>query len=425
MALQTDLSLSERLEMAAISTTRPLPPGTIFVPGTIELVCDGDAIHWALQASKRGAPSCKQALPPPDLLSSFWKLFDAQPGRILMFARQNGVLGLTEEGPPKPEGYPDPPHFPETPNRISGLEPLETWRALASQVRSILKLAAYLLQKKDIKPEHIAGEPPPRCSRDHPEQRMWVPSFSSKGLCYVCPSCLNVQPNESYGPIGRWAADTLQTLPEGTPAPLPGEPSPSGYFWGETESHESIPGGAKWMTRPFPKEQDKRAHIARTCLDQTVQDWLFRFPSTITMERNAGELDAKVEYRFGLLSAIALQLMQAIARKSVHLCSECKKPFISPSGSETERKPRADRDQFCDACKGPTANYPTNRRRNIAANRRADERRRNKRKRAQQMYARGIDISTIAEKLSLRNGSKTVQNWAENGNWNVEKAQTR
>jgi hypothetical protein len=128
------------------------------------------------------------------------------------------------------------------------------------------------------------------------------------------------------------------------------------------------------------------------------------------MQRSAtGEIEPALEYRFGLLSAIALQLMQMVARKSVHMCSECKNPFIRSGGSNAERKPRADRDEFCDAC-----------RESGASNRRADARRRARDSRARKLWKRGASPEKIAAECNSK--PKTIISLIEG--WNA-KAKTR
>jgi hypothetical protein len=218
-----------------------------------------------------------------------------------------------------------------------------------------------------------------------------------------------VQPNTNFGSIARWASIELETfVPEDADyETIDGEKRYTGT---------TPPPGYFWQGKPFPAEKKKRLAIAQDCLDWTMEDWLFRFPSTIAMQRDAGVLEAKVAYSRGLLSALAMQLMQTAARRSVHLCSECREPFVrhgGSGGSATERKPRADRDEFCDAC-----------RERGAIGRRADARRREKKTRARQMYARGTDARTIAEKVGVRDPG-TIELWAEKGNWNAKNAQAR
>jgi hypothetical protein len=405
------MDLSGRIALAGMTQRSSLTPGSILIPGVIDLTGDGDAIRWT---SERTAP--RLTTPGPDVLRRFSELFDAESGKILLFARQHGVLGLTEDG-----------SLPDTPNIVDGLEPLERWRGLASQVRSIQNLAAILQTDGDIKPEHIAGEPPPICSRGHSPTRMRFrdpEDFCSheaqtlrRGLFCVCPICYDVKPNESFGAISPWASVELQAF----------VPDDADFQTvdGKKQYTGTAPTGYFWHGKPFPMQNSERLRIAQTCLDWTIQDWLSRFPSTIAMERETvfeakrgrhglfeaklgGELEAKLEYRFGLLSAIALQLMQVVARKSVHICSECKEPFIKRGGSKTERRPRADRDEFCEQCK-----------KTGAVDRRADKRRREKKNQARQMYLRGIDAGSIADKLKLRNGESTVRLWSEEGKWDA------
>ena len=335
--------------------------------------------------------------------------------------------------------------MPDAPNMVAGLEPLERWRELASQVRSILRLAALLYQGTYINPEHIVGEAPPSCGRGHLKQEMHVPRFSSKGLCYVCPICLDVQPNESFGPISQSVSSAFLPVPPGRTARdeelfqedlrchQVAQMSRRGKSYASaqeqfqetvldprkhqiaraTEAAKDAPPGCFWRGQSFPEEKRKRERIAQTCLDQTIEDWLFRFPSTLAMVRQVGEMNVTLEYRFGLLSAIALQLMQAVARKSVHLCSECKNPFVRHGRSKIERKPRADRNAFCNRCRAAGA-----------ISRRADDHRRENRTRARRLSEHGASYAEIAEKLGIREAD-TVRGWAKKGKWDVKKEQTR
>ena len=93
----------------------------------------------------------------------------------------------------------------------------------------------------------------------------------------------------------------------------------------------------------------------------------------------------------GLLSVIAFQLMQVVARETVYFCSECKNPFVRYGGSNLERKPRDDQDRFCERCGRP------------AVLRRADRRREEKKAWAKRMYTQGLTIAQITEQLSIKN----------------------
>jgi DNA-directed RNA polymerase subunit RPC12/RpoP len=57
-----------------------------------------------------------------------------------------------------------------------------------------------------------------------------------------------------------------------------------------------------------------------------------------------------MNYRFGLLSVIALQLLQAVARRAVYFCAECKNPFIRLGGPKSERRPKSGVNSFCKQC---------------------------------------------------------------------------
>jgi hypothetical protein len=397
------VTLQKHLDEGGMATSGiRLPPGEVFVPGMIDLIKldapsnampdgDGDAIQWAAEPPPRrhGEPlkaSMTFVQPTPDLLAAFCELFSAAPGKILVFARENGVLGLTDQS-----------EIPEQPNRARGIELLDVWRTKASEVRSILRLAALLYSGESIRPQDIAGGA--ICSQGNHRPQIMSPRLSKEGLCYVCANCLFVlTPAEVYGPISNRAAVSLRTYPKDAEAIKIGEYRPPEFFWNDPETGKS---------KPFPSEKEKRRGIARQWLDRTLQDWLHDYPSAIAIQRQKNVLGAALEYRRDLLSVIALQLMQAVARQFVYLCSECREPFIRRGGSETERKPRTDRGQFCDSCKEAGA-----------IDKRADGRRREKKTRARDLYARGLDAVTIAEKLDLRNGAATVQNWAKKGKWN-------
>src|ERR1039457_6494993 len=135
------------------------------------------------------------------------------------------------------------------------------------------------------------------------------------------PECSVVQAFTGYGPISTWAADEMNdsrhvcfdgsrlTALEGEHQPAHAERE---YFWRQ---------------RPFPAETNKkgRAKIAWECLNQVLDEWLFEFPCTFAISGGPG-FELQLDYRFGLLSVIALQLVQVVAGRAVFFCAECQKP---------------------------------------------------------------------------------------------------
>jgi transposase-like protein len=235
-------------------------------------------------------------------------------------------------------------NMPEAPNIVEGIEPIEFWKSLAARVRSILRLGARVENAEDIRPEEVAA----------------VSQYLMNAL--------------SAGPPMK--------------STLPHDP-PSEWFWNG---------------KPFPTKRDARARIARTCLDWELAAWLQKFSSTLapTRNRKSGEIEIELSYRFGLLSVIALQLLQAIARRAVYICSACKHPFVRAGGSNDERKPKASYERFCDNCG------------RHAAVRKADERRRDRIKEARRRFDAGESPSDIAEQLRIRS-AETVRKWIEKG----------
>jgi len=288
-----------------------IPPGYIQMPATIEF--DNGAIRWQLIGHEAREP-----IRPHDLiLHHFQALLDAKPPDIVKFARKHGVLGLNENA--------EIPGF--YPNLVCGLEPIEKWRTLASRVRSILELAATLETDKDVRPEHIAGYPAPPC-RVHKTSLM-ATFFHSK-FSYVCPvpDCSEVMEYRG-GPISGGLELEILSVPHG-------ENAKEKYFW---------------RRKPFPADQKMRRRIASECLDSTISEWLFLFPSAMALERTTGGgLELAIDYRFGLLSVIALQLLQVVARRSVYFCAECKNPFIRLGGPKSERRPKSGVNSFCKQC---------------------------------------------------------------------------
>jgi hypothetical protein len=347
----------------------PIPPGSVWVPGVIRLDPANGALSWEGLGGK-------PVKPPEDLIQFFAELFRAQPAGLIDFAKRYGVLGLSEDA-----------QIPWEPNFVRGIEPVEKWRSLASEVRSILHLAAMLHAGENVHPEDIAGDPP-TCPIHNIKM---LAALRLPTVSYMCPrpDCSESRPFQAcYGPISERAAIEFQIIPAGV------DPNTRNCFWSNNAG----------VMVPFPVDKKKRSKIAQQWLDMTLDDWLFRFPSTISVERSSGELELRLDYRFGLLSVIAMQLMQAVARRAIYFCSACKEPFVRHGGSNMERRPKAGMDRFCDNCGRPAAVL------------RADERRRHKIAEAQRLFRRGVSLREIAERLKVRGSAKstpveTVRGW--------------
>jgi len=170
------------------------------------------------------------------------------------------------------------------------------------------------------------------------------------------------------------------------------------------------PGIWFWMEKPFPPGKEKRAAIARRILDERIRfDWLRRFPSILSFERDTnGDMNLVVDHLFGLLSLIGLQVMQAVARKSVYFCSSCKLPFVRHGGSKMERRPKTGMERFCEQCG------------RAGALRLADERRKEKIRTANELHEKGNSPKQIAVALGVRS-TATVTAWLQRGRRNAKK----
>ncbi len=82
------------------------------------------------------------------------------------------------------------------------------------------------------------------------------------------------------------------------------------------------------QTQDFPSDRKKAAAVASYWLDLTIDQWISRWPATLAFDREAGILRLRVNYTRGIMSALALQLLQAVARQSVYVCAECLQPFL-------------------------------------------------------------------------------------------------
>ena len=122
-----------------VPRSSPLRPGTISVPGRIEL--DQDVLRWNVVD-----PDTREKKAPTDLLERFVHLSDADPKRILDFARKWGVLGICEQhGLPHTHnpGYATNGQHGCWPQGWPGecWEPIEKWRSLARRFAACLRLA--------------------------------------------------------------------------------------------------------------------------------------------------------------------------------------------------------------------------------------------------------------------------------------------
>jgi hypothetical protein len=339
------MAFKELLERAAITNTKGRignpTPGYVFVPGEVEFDPGLGVIQWNLSDGK-------EVKPPEDLIDSFAALFDQQPAKILTFAKRYGVLGLNSEGV-----------MPER-RWLSGNEPIVDWRSISSRIRSILRLAAMLD---------------------------------------------NGEPIIHESTLAKLAAMPRRDLQLGVPIPkfVIGDPTTSGddVRFGEMANYIEMIVMLSILDEGRAPNQKKMSLIGRHCLDMTVAAWLRRFPTKIATEGGHGRMEVALEHG-GLLSVISLQLLQAVCRRSIYICSECKTPFVRHGGSKMERRPKTGMDRFCDQC---------GRR---AAVRRADARRREKVSKAKGLSAAGLTVKEIASRLGVRKVT-TVSGWIAKG----------
>jgi hypothetical protein len=371
------MAFKESLDIAEMTNTEgrignPAPAGYVAVPDNLALDTP-DAIKWSFNAPGDDGVCEKTKIisPPEKLLDEFKDLVDKSPKEILDFAKRFGVLGLNEFGymPAETEKWDSLERDTETEGwehltewldsdgcaeaAVSswGTEPIAEWRSFSLRARSILQLAAALNNKETVK----IIDPP------------LTPLFA---------------PGE--GGLPR----TRHTVGGGA------------LTWRLGETIRSrFKNAAHIKGRPTSRKENNL--IGRDVLDLCLDSWLEHFPTAISVDRVSGELVLVLEYRRGLLSVIALQLLQAVARKSIYLCSECKNPFIRHGGSKLKRRPKTGMDRFCDPCgKDGTK----------AALRRADTRRREKQRQAKALYAAGGTVKEIALKLGVAKIS-TVSGW--------------
>lgn len=338
---------------------RALGAGGIFIHNTITLVSDdrGDAISWKPNTSTNPAEVAaagRWIQPPDNLLTSFIKLYNATSEDILKFARTYGVLRLS-----RPMEYEE--------RNSPSLGTIQKWREDAE----------------------FSDTPSVRGGLE-PVEKWREIALTVRGI-------LNL-------------AITLYENRDISEKHILGEPPPASY--GPIVSPLL---GAGMIIPPLPKEKQKRVRIGQLCIELALIAWLRRFPSSLSVRRNRNNgLEAILEYRYGLMSVIALQMMQAVARQSAYICAECRRVFIRGAGSK--RAPRSDRKQYCEQCADTGA---------IAKN--AEEKRGEKMRRARQMYQKGQEPAAIAEELKLRiwnglTGPERVERWAKKGRWDVKKA---
>jgi hypothetical protein len=350
------MGIREEMQIAGIANTKgtlgnQIPPGRIPVPGQIELlasrgedgVCHEDIVHWTLLGDSRPQFTLPKFIPPPpDLLQAFIDLCEASGPDIREFIRRYGALGLAKDG-----------SFPKNPNFVEGFEPIARWHSMARETTAILKIAAALDKRQQ------AGAKDAEAGEMSPEEIRAMGVFE-----------LQKEPEE--GGI------------------YPGcEPSPTGWYWGRL---------------PFPKDRKEVEEIARKCMDQRLEDYLYEFPSQLAFKRapRSGGIELEIRHTWGLPSVIALQLVAAVAKKGIYFCAQCKQPFVRAGGSNEERKPRSGSNTFCDRC-GRSASV-----------RLADERRRGKIRMARQLSEKGISIPAIQKQLDVRD-VKTIRRWIQKG----------
>src|SRR5580700_1162849 len=75
---------------------KPLPHGSLFVPGRIELDVPNHLLRWDIAPSKD--ESLRIIKPSKQILSRFASLWSDEPEATLRFAQTYGVLGMDEKG---------------------------------------------------------------------------------------------------------------------------------------------------------------------------------------------------------------------------------------------------------------------------------------------------------------------------------------
>jgi len=184
---------------------RPSLERDLLIPGSIEL--DEDILVWT-QNTKGYCKSVRQS---PKLLETFVGLVNAEPEKVLEFARRWGVLAICEHGLPATHSYspslgfynPHPACASPDFNHASidrfcnplgysvyndgGREPLSVWQRFSEQARSILNIAGRLNQDElghesdwDVVHKHMIRRD--RIGHSVKQQRLDVAAFVNEWL---------------------------------------------------------------------------------------------------------------------------------------------------------------------------------------------------------------------------------------------------
>jgi hypothetical protein len=137
-------------------------------PERVELDVKTDRLYWAFGSTPEKARDLIR--PSANLLTAFIELADADPDRILAYARRHGVLEICEHGLPR--SHKPGPHVSGAPAGLFtcdplgwhdrfeqpaawwfGYEPLDAWRFWSRQARTVVNIAAELHLDRVGRPE--------------------------------------------------------------------------------------------------------------------------------------------------------------------------------------------------------------------------------------------------------------------------------
>jgi len=154
---------SGEMDLGGVDPDRPMPSGLLFVPLDIQL--DGEFLTWswvAPWAPSEDGPKVRYRHPKPGMLADFIRLEGARDADILAYARRWGVLGICDHGLPCSHNqYPTgiladvPPCLPilatprppgESEYRVR--EPLVIWRQWSRKAQALINISVQLNQDR-------------------------------------------------------------------------------------------------------------------------------------------------------------------------------------------------------------------------------------------------------------------------------------
>lgn len=161
---------------------RPVSQRAWGIPAYLEL--DGDRLMWRhLQGQRWPEPG----QPGPKMLEDFFQLAEAQPARVLGYARRWGILTLCEHGCPASHNPPPPVPVPGGRGWCTPLqgadgsywEPVEAWRYYARKLRALANIGAQLNANQLGKPEDWGRVFPEEVEQGKPVP-WWRPSVEGE-----------------------------------------------------------------------------------------------------------------------------------------------------------------------------------------------------------------------------------------------------